>query len=166
MVQHGVVAIIENCDPVLGFHAFKCHRSRDVIQQSIKASQPGKTGKDVNKELCRDITVELVKTVEHIKGFFFYLLNDLNTVRLGSKDNYRTLLRQPLTTHRLRYSLSITSIHVYDTSLLAEKGKGPRKKQEGHDGPVSLYWLIREIHSYQTLHFLGIGLKHKTSYKD
>ena len=40
------------------------------------------------------------------------------------------------------------------------------EKQEGHDGPVSLHWLIREIHSYQTLHYLGIGLKHKTPYKD
>ena len=39
-------------------------------------------------------------------------------------------------------------------------------KHEGHDGPVSLHWLIREIHSYQTLHYLGIGLKHKTPYKD
>ena len=39
-------------------------------------------------------------------------------------------------------------------------------QQEGHDGPVSLHWLIREIHSYQTLHYLGIGLKHKTPYKD
>ena len=39
-------------------------------------------------------------------------------------------------------------------------------EQEGHDGPVSLHWLIREIHSYQTLHYLGIGLKHKTPYKD
>ena len=39
-------------------------------------------------------------------------------------------------------------------------------KQEGHDGPVSLHWLIREIHSYQTLHYLRIGLKHKTPYKD
>ena len=41
-----------------------------------------------------------------------------------------------------------------------------KSKQEGHDGPVSLHWLIREIHSYQTLHYLGIGLKHKTPYKD
>ena len=41
-----------------------------------------------------------------------------------------------------------------------------KQKQEGHDGPVSLHWLIREIHSYQTLHYLGIGLKHKTPYKD
>ena len=40
------------------------------------------------------------------------------------------------------------------------------EKQEGHDGPVSLHWLICEIHSYQTLHYLGIGLKHKTPYKD
>ena len=39
-------------------------------------------------------------------------------------------------------------------------------EQEGHDGPVSLHWLIREIHSNQTLHYLGIGLKHKTPYKD
>ena len=40
------------------------------------------------------------------------------------------------------------------------------KKLEGHDGPVSLHWLIREIPSYQTLHYLGIGLKHKTPNKD
>ena len=58
------------------------------------------------------------------------------------------------------------------TSLLIEAAKQsvpqtPTKpKQEGHDGPVSLHWLIREIHSYQTLHYLGIGLKHKTPYKD
>ena len=26
-----------------------------------------------------------------------------------------------------------------------------KKKQEGHDGPLSLHWLIREIPSYQTL---------------
>ena len=39
-------------------------------------------------------------------------------------------------------------------------------KQEGHDVPVSLHWLICEIHSYQTLHYLGIGLKHRTPYKD
>ena len=40
------------------------------------------------------------------------------------------------------------------------------QKQEGHDSPVSLHWLIREIHSYQTLNYLGIDLKHKTPYKD
>ena len=39
-------------------------------------------------------------------------------------------------------------------------------KQEGHDGPVLLHSLLHEIHSYQTLHYLGIGLKHKTPYKD
>ena len=33
-------------------------------------------------------------------------------------------------------------------------------KQEGRDGPVSLHWLIHEISSYQTLQYLGIGLKH------
>ena len=44
--------------------------------------------------------------------------------------------------------------------------EGEESKQEGHDGPVLLHWLIREIHSYQTLHYLGIGLKHKTPYKD
>ena len=43
---------------------------------------------------------------------------------------------------------------------------GRQVKQEGHDGPVSLHWLIREIHSYQTLHYLGIGLNHKTPYRD
>ena len=40
------------------------------------------------------------------------------------------------------------------------------KKLEGHDGPVSLHWLIREIPSYQTLQYLGIGLKHKIPNKD
>ena len=49
---------------------------------------------------------------------------------------------------------------------LYDKNYKKHKKQEGHDGPVSLHWLIREIHSYQTLHYLGIGLKHKTPYKD
>ena len=39
-------------------------------------------------------------------------------------------------------------------------------KQEGHDGPVSLHWLIREIPSYQTLQYLEIALKHNTPYKD
>ena len=38
----------------------------------------------------------------------------------------------------------------------------PIKKQEGNDGPVSLHLLIRKIPSYQTLKYLGIGLKHKT----
>ena len=34
-----------------------------------------------------------------------------------------------------------------------------QNKQEGHDGPVSLHWLIHKIPSYQTLQYLGIGLK-------
>ena len=40
------------------------------------------------------------------------------------------------------------------------------KEQEGHDGPVSLHWPIREIPSYQTIQYMGIGLKHKTPNKD
>ena len=51
-----------------------------------------------------------------------------------------------------------------ESKTLPERDYG--QKQEGHDGPVSLHWLIREIHSYKTLHYLGIGLKHKTPYKD
>ena len=39
-------------------------------------------------------------------------------------------------------------------------------KQEGYHGPVLLHWLIREIPSYQTLQYVGIGLKHKTPNKD
>ena len=39
-------------------------------------------------------------------------------------------------------------------------------KQEGHDGPVSLHWPIREISSYQTLQYLEIRLKHKNPKKD
>ena len=35
-------------------------------------------------------------------------------------------------------------------------------KKEGHDGPVSLHWLIIEFLSHQTLQYLGIGLKEKT----
>ena len=40
------------------------------------------------------------------------------------------------------------------------------KNKEGYDASVSLHWLIREIPSYQTLQYLGIGLKHKTPNKD
>ena len=38
-----------------------------------------------------------------------------------------------------------------------------KKKQEGHNDPVLLHWLIYKIPSYQTLQYLGIGLKHKTT---
>ena len=60
-----------------------------------------------------------------------------------------------------------TKFRGYNKELWWNTKKGEaNQKQEGHDGPVSLHWLIREIHSYQTLHYLGIGLKHKTPYKD
>ena len=36
-----------------------------------------------------------------------------------------------------------------------------QEKQEGHDDPVSLHWLIREIPSYQALQYLEIVLKHR-----
>ena len=39
-------------------------------------------------------------------------------------------------------------------------------QQEGHDGPVSLHWVIREILSYQTIQYMRIGLKLKTPNKD
>ena len=39
-------------------------------------------------------------------------------------------------------------------------------RQEGYDGPVSLYWLIRKIPPYQTLQYLGIVSEHKTPNKD
>ena len=32
-------------------------------------------------------------------------------------------------------------------------------KQEGHDGPVSLHWLIHKIPSYKTLQYLGKWFK-------
>ena len=41
-----------------------------------------------------------------------------------------------------------------------------KRRQEDHDGPVTLHWLICEIPSYKTLQYLGIGLKHKTPNKD
>ena len=66
------------------------------------------------------------------------------------------------TTHNRLTDVGIYSLH---TTFYA-KITNIQFKQEGHDGPVSLHWLIREIHSYQTLHYLGIGLKHKTPYKD
>ena len=66
----------------------------------------------------------------------------------------------------------ITFIKHFNLQILLEDPKTEEEtertdtieseKQEGHDGPVSLHWLIRDIHSYQTLHYLGIGLKHKT----
>ena len=31
-------------------------------------------------------------------------------------------------------------------------------KQEGHDDPVLLHWLIHEIPSYQTLQYMGLKL--------
>ena len=39
-------------------------------------------------------------------------------------------------------------------------------EQEGHYDPLSLDWLICKIPSYQTLQYLGIGLKHNTHKKD
>ena len=39
-------------------------------------------------------------------------------------------------------------------------------QQEGHDGPVSLHWLISKFPSYQTLKNLEIVLKHKIPKKD
>ena len=39
-------------------------------------------------------------------------------------------------------------------------------KQDGHDSPVLLHWLICKFPSDQTLKYLGIGLKHKTPKKD
>ena len=72
--------------------------------------------------------------------------------------NAKHLQLTPYTKHGyILYIYLIQTIELYVKRHL---------KQEGHDGPVSLHWLIREIHSYQTLHYLGIGLKHKTPYKD
>ena len=53
-------------------------------------------------------------------------------------------------------------INTEEYLLVLEKNA----EQEGHDGPVSLHWLIHEILSYQTLQYLGIGLKGKTPNKD
>ena len=40
------------------------------------------------------------------------------------------------------------------------------EQQEGHDGRISLHWLMSKIPSSQTLQYLGIGLKLKTPKKD
>ena len=63
-------------------------------------------------------------------------------------------------------SLGQTSSQKWQKVIQMSRKHCGKRRQEGHDGPVSLHWLIREIHSYQTLHYLGIGLKHKTPYKD
>ena len=60
--------------------------------------------------------------------------------------------------------------HQFKTFAKCERdiisSKDTEIKQEGHDGPVSLHWLIRDIPSYQTIQYMGIGLKHKTPNKD
>ena len=48
-------------------------------------------------------------------------------------DNFKLLQTEVLTDKRLKFD-----------------DNDRKSKQEGHDGPVSLHWLIREIHSYQT----------------
>ena len=71
----------------------------------------------------------------------------------------------------LKYFSSKTIDWIFTNSQENSLDRGQKllftdTEQEGHDGPVSLHWLIREIHSYQTLHCFGIGLKHKIPYKD
>ena len=72
--------------------------------------------------------------------------NQLNLLPNNPKSNPKPLAKQALVFTCLQYK-SFT-------------------KQEGYDGPVSLHWLIREIPSYQTLQYVGIGLKQKTPNKD
>ena len=67
--------------------------------------------------------------------------------------------------HSLPQTRNVTKLAKYPSQATCQR-VNMKQKQEGHDGPVSLHWLIREIHSYQTLHYLGIGLKHKTPYKN
>ena len=58
-------------------------------------------------------------------------------------------------------------IHTYQNHSFKELNLYLRANtQEGHDGPVSLHWLIGKIPSYQTLQYMGIGLKHETPKKD
>ena len=45
--------------------------------------------------------------------------------------------------------------------VISQKTLWGKSKQEGHDGPVSLYWLICEIPLYQSLQYFGIGLKQR-----
>ena len=61
MVQRGVVAIIKTCNQVLGLHA----SATEGVMSFSKALNLVlvNTEKDVNKELCRDIIVKLLKAV-------------------------------------------------------------------------------------------------------
>ena len=52
------------------------------------------------------------------------------------------------------------------TETMLQLNQVVNNKQDGHDGPVSLHWLIREIPSYSTLQYLGTSVKHKILNKD
>ena len=69
--------------------------------------------------------------------------------------------------HLYSFFLIVFSIAIFFFFLFHLKKTGygawfSLYKQEGHDGPVWLHWLICKIPSYQTLQYLGTGLKHKT----
>ena len=53
-----------------------------------------------------------------------------------------------------------------EISDLFANGSGQVKNKRAMMALLSLHWLIREIPSYQTLQYLGIGLRHKTPNND
>ena len=55
------------------------------------------------------------------------------------------------------FSVAQMALFLFDR----EENYCGKRRQEGHDGPVSLHWLICEIPSYQALQYLVIGLKYR-----
>ena len=57
-------------------------------------------------------------------------------------------------------------MHFVFTHTYLTSNRSLKLKQDGHDSPLLLHWLICKFLSDQTLKYLGIGLKHKTPKKD
>ena len=115
--------------------------------------------KKVNLKLFRNGVIQLTgcKNVDHCKLGLVLFWDIIKNVNSCLKFD-----------HLESYLVSVMRNVDFNLGFLVDREKLVKHiiEQEGHDGPVSLHWLIREIHSYQTLHYLGIGLKHKTPYKD
>ena len=93
--------------------------------------------------------------------FFFFILSK------KSKNNFKGGYSD------FSHLTELENIHVRITEIYMKKQYKSSKtrnhkirKQEGHDGPVSLHWLICKFPSYQTLHYFGITLKHQIPKKD
>ena len=117
----------------------------------LEDSKIGMWGKGLSKEIENNLTMSTRKL--HLGTESSSSPYMLNTLPKG---------RQIESVYRKQMNVTVTlKFALRRVEKIVEKGK-----QEGHDGPVSLHWLIREIPSYQTIQYMGIGLKHKTPNKD